>query len=834
VNTLVTLPVRYLLGRKLRTLLTTLAVVFGVAVIFGVNVLLPTLTTAIQSSLLGASGQGDVTISSATGETFGADAANTALTVPGVVAAAPSLRRELNIGAGGAAGQLTLIGVDPVQAERVGHYALSEGRFLQTGDDTAAVVSQPLAQTQRLQPGGSLKLPTPQGLTELRVVGLLGPSAGDQVIIPLATMQRLFALPGRINTVDAALGAGIDRDSAKAALASRLGPGYNVGTIALESDAFANIQIGLVAVNFFGILTLFMGGFLIFNTFRTIVVERRHDIGMLRAVGATRRNIMTLILTESLFQGVVGTAAGLLLGYGFAVGLNNVMAVFLAQFIRVRTDAVVITPVALLLAVGLGIGVTLAAGIIPALGASRVSVLAALKPQPEAIVQQRVSRGALIGGGLLVLAVLGMAVGTANIGAGAALLFLLGLVLVAPVFVQPIARLGESALRFVFAGEGPLAAGNMQRQPGRAAVTASALMIALAIIISLNGVMASISTTFLRYLDRSLAADVLMVPPSLSIWGSDVGAGAGFEQNLAAVPGIGAWVSLRYAAGQVNGTAVQVLGVDPRTYPQVSALTFDQGDATAFGTLATGRTAIANPIFATTRGLKLGDSLALQTPEGVQSYRIAGIGTDYLGAKINTLYISQANLAADFHRTEDVMVMANLAPGADRAAVKAGLTRVLARYPQFTMYWGADLRAEQRSIFDQVFVFLYVVLAVLIIPSLLGLINTLAINVLERTREIGVLRAIGATRTQIRRMVIAEALLLSMLGAALGILAGLALGYGLTAAMAGTFGSGIAYSFPLAGILGAVAVALLMAVLASVLPARQAARMRIVNALQYE
>jgi putative ABC transport system permease protein len=150
------------------------------------------------------------------------------------------------------------------------------------------------------------------------------------------------------------------------------------------------------------------------------------------------------------------------------------------------------------------------------------------------------------------------------------------------------------------------------------------------------------------------------------------------------------------------------------------------------------------------------------------------------------------------------------------------------------MYWGADLRAEQFRIFDQVFVFMYVVLAVLIIPSLLGLINTLAINVLERTREIGVLRAIGATRTQIRRMVVAEAVLLSMLGAALGILGGLALGYGLTAAMAGSFGSGITYSFPLAGMLCAVAVALLMAVLASLLPARQAARMRIVSALQYE
>jgi putative ABC transport system permease protein len=374
----------------------------------------------------------------------------------------------------------------------------------------------------------------------------------------------------------------------------------------------------------------------------------------------------------------------------------------------------------------------------------------------------------------------------------------------------------------------------MQRQPGRAAVTASALMIALAIIVSLSGVLASISTTFLGYLNRSLAADVILVPPSIGVWGSDVGAGTDFERQLAAVPGIGAWSGLRYAAGQANGTAVQVLGVDPRTYPQVAALTFDQGDAAAFAGLATGRTAIANPIFATAHGLKLGDNLALQTPEGLQSYRIAGIGTDYLGAKINTLYISQANLAADFHRTEDVLVMANLAPGADRAAVKSALTGLLARYPQFTMYWGADLRAEQFRIFDQVFVFMYVVLAVLIIPSLLGLINTLAINVLERTREIGVLRAIGATRTQIRRMVVAEAVLLSMLGTALGILGGLALGYGLTAAMAGSFGSGITYSFPLAGMLGAVAVALLMAVLASLLPARQAARMRIVSALQYE
>jgi putative ABC transport system permease protein len=210
------------------------------------------------------------------------------------------------------------------------------------------------------------------------------------------------------------------------------------------------------------------------------------------------------------------------------------------------------------------------------------------------------------------------------------------------------------------------------------------------------------------------------------------------------------------------------------------------------------------------------------------------LGTDYLGAKVNTLYISKDNMATDFGRADDIMVMASLAPEADAAAVKAGVEALLQSYPQLTLYWGADWVADQVQYLDQLFAAYYVIFIALMIPSVLGLINTLAINVLERTREIGVLRAVGATRGQIRRLIVAESLLLGMAGTALGLLTGLALGYGFTNVFGKLFSSSAVYSFPLAGILFAIALAMIMALLASVLPARQAARVKIVQALQYE
>src|SRR5262249_52765131 len=151
--------------------------------------------------------------------------------------------------------------------------------------------------------------------------------------------------------------------------------------------------------------------------------------------------------------------------------------------------------------------------------------------------------------------------------------------------------------------------------------------------------------------------------------------------------------------------------------------------------------------------LKVGDTLNIATPDGAKTYQIVGIGADLLNYKLNTVYISQANMSADFHINEDVMILADLAPGADPAQVRTAINTLLAGYPQLTLYWGADFRATTLGTLNAIFDALYILLLVLLIPSLLGLINTLAINVLERTREIGVLRAIGATQQQVRKLV---------------------------------------------------------------------------------
>jgi putative ABC transport system permease protein len=201
--------------------------------------------------------------------------------------------------------------------------------------------------------------------------------------------------------------------------------------------------------------------------------------------------------------------------------------------------------------------------------------------------------------------------------------------------------------------------------------------------------------------------------------------------------------------------------------------------------------------------------------------------------KLATLYISKQNMAADFGKPEDMFVMANLASGADSAAVKANVGTLLQSYPQLTLNWGADYRVVAAKQLEQLFSALFLVLIALAIPSVLGLINTLAINVLERTREIGVLRAIGATRGQVRRLVVAESLLLALVGTALGLVAGIALGYALVMYI-GTSVYATIYYFPVVGILVTIAAAIILALLASIIPARQASRVKIVQALQYE
>jgi putative ABC transport system permease protein len=831
------LALRYLWTRRLRTVLTTLAIVFGVMIIFGMNGLAPAILEGYRQNLMVATDQVDLTITSQTRGLFDADRVEVVRSTPGVARATGSLSRVLVLPSGQIAGSLTLTGLDPASGEQVRPLEIVDGRSLQPGDANVLLVPESVAQVAGLAVGALIPLPSASGVTEFEIVGLTGgrPLAGSpELYAPLAAVQAVFNAPGQINTIEALFEGRADGEGVREAVLAALGEGYKAGGNEGGAEMLAMANMMRPALTIVGVLALIMGGFVIFNTFRTVVVERRHDIGMLRSVGASRRTILGIVLTESLLQGVVGTAAGVAAGYLMATGLVAAIGPVWEEMLHAPLGKPSFSPQTWMLSVGLGVGVSLLAGLQPALSASRVPPLEALRPSIGEEEWRVAGKRALWGGVLVVAALAGLVSGNLGLAALGSVLFLVGLVLMAPAAIWPIAQVFGRLTRLVFAREGQIAQGNVVRQPGRSAVTASAMMIGLAILLAVAGMGASLFGALWGYLDKSLGADYLLMPQSLVLGGGNVGAGPGLAQALREIPGVATVTTLRQSPSRAGDVDLQVIGIDPDIYPQIAGLEFSAGDPEeAYTALATGRALIANGIAAGQLGWKPGQDVSLMTPDGPQTYRVAGVGVDFLNVKAATVYVSQANLAQDFHATADLLLMANRAPDADAAEVEAALRQVADDYPTFTLFSSTTWREEMKAQVGALINVAYVVLAVLAVPSLLALVNTLGINVLERTREIGMMRAVGATRKQVRRLILAESLLLTATGMAFGLLAGLWLGYVLVGAI-NVGGFPVPYSFPLSGILLTLAVGLLFGVIGALVPARHAARMDIVAALAYE
>jgi putative ABC transport system permease protein len=450
------------------------------------------------------------------------------------------------------------------------------------------------------------------------------------------------------------------------------------------------------------------------------------------------------------------------------------------------------------------------------------------------VYSRKVGKSAWVGVGVLVASLFGLTTGSPSLIGLGSVLFLVGIALVAPAVVNPVADFASRPLAAIFDREGALARSNLQRNPGRSAVTVTAMMLGLASIVAMISVVTSIFSGFTSYLDKSLSADYLIIPQSIILSQGNVAAGPQLAQEVRATGGVGAVSTLRLAKAEVDGGQVQVIGIDPDSYLQVASFDWNAGSGDpAVTSLGSGRWVIANGIYAAQHNLVLGQAITLDTPNGAKVYHLAGIGNDYLNAKLSTLYTSQENLSRDFNVTTDLLLMANRSVAADPGATKTRLTKVIADYPAFRLYESEDWRAQQMATFNSTIVVFDVLVAALALPSLLALMNTLAISVLARTREIGMLRAVGATRRQIKRMVFAESLLLSVIGTAFGALAGLWLGYALVSAMSAV-GWQLPYSFPWAGLAATVVVGIVFGVLAALGPARSASRLDVVTALHQE
>ena len=845
-----TLAARYLAGRKLRTALTTLAVVFGVLVIFGMNIILPTMSAALQANAMAAQGVVDLTISHETGDAFPQTELAKVRAVAGVRAAAGSLNRTINLPVDfydqnrerpDLISVLTLVGIDSYAARMVRSYPLMAGRYLQDGDSASALITQTLADQLAVKVGDQFPLPTVDGVARLTVVGVLPPRLGpgtEQVLVTLAEAQALTAEPGRINTIDVTLDSTDQAGRVEIAdrIQSALGQGYSTGPLQGGDEMFTALRVAQLGFSIFGMLALFMGAFIIFNTFRTVVVERRHDIGLLRAIGASRATVTGIIVAEGLLQGVIGTLVGLVLGYLSGAGVLWLAGPLMSQFLNLKMGAPVVSPLILIVSIVLGVGVTVAAGLVPAVRASRVTPLEALSSSAADVdFDRRTGRAFIIGAAFIVLSALALFSDNLLILASGTMLFLLGLVMVAPALVRPVVLVFGKLIGLVYAreGTGELARGNLIHQPSRVAVTASATMLGLAVLVAAGGLITSVTGSLDDMLQKSLGSDYVFVPPSVALWASDVGADANLMQRLRALEGVGDISTLRYAGSVANGQQISVLGIDPVAFPKVAGLHFQQGIETlAYRQLAQGRSMIANGAFLTATGTKVGDDVDLATPTGRVSYHIVAMALDVLNVKITTAYISQANLQTDFDKTEDVFLQLNLKPGVAGAATGTQIRTIAADYPQFQLIAGKTYVGQLKAELDAAFSGVYFILGLLALPSLIAMLNTLAINVIERTREMGTMRAVGATRRQIRTMVVAEALLLASIGSLFGILCGLYLGYLMVSGVAIIYPIG--YNFPLVGIFASIAIGLLLGLLAAIIPARQAARMNIVDALRYE
>ncbi|HEU5314909.1 MAG TPA: FtsX-like permease family protein [Chloroflexota bacterium] len=850
------LGARYLLGRPLRSSLTTLAVIFGVAVFFSLSLLTPAMSEAYRQNLLMSTGQVDLSVSHVSGASFAPSNVDTVRGTPGVAHATGMLRRNalLPSGTGGApatVNALSIVGVDPATAYAVRSYALTAGRLLADSDADAALLPSRLAEKLGLSVGDTLILPSAAGTARLRVVGLLNapPTVGaEDVYLPLGAAQRIFDAPGQINAVEAVFATSTDRSTVAAAVQNRLGSAYRLGELESGGEMQTAIQAGQAIYGVFGFMALLMGSFIIHNTFRTVVAERRHDFGMLRAVGASRRTILGMTLAESVTQGLVGTAIGLVLGYLMAAGMIAGLGAITEQFMRAHAVLPSPTVGSLASALLLGVGITVAGALLPAFAATRVTPMEALRPTPESTAARAARWSAIAGAALLAFAALGLVSRQAGLASLGAVFVLVGLVLVAPAVVRPVATLFGRLLELAFAREGQIAQGNLARQPDRAAITASTMMVGLAIGVALLSTITSLVAGFSGYLDRSFGARYLLMPASILLGGGNVGAGPELARRLRETPGVGTVTSLRHAladavapggaAAGASAAQFQLIGIDPQTFPLLSGLIFSQGDpGQAYAAVGRERALIMNSVLALQLRARPGDTVTLRSAEGERSYRVVGVGLDYLNAKLATGYVSHANLAADFHATTDLLLMADPAPGADPSAVRRAIERVAADYPAFSLVDSSTFKDSQIALFRTIQYAMYALLVAVTLPGLIGMINTLAINVIERTREIGTLRAVGMTRTQVRRMILGESLLLAALGTALGILAGIWLGYVLVLGVSAIgYGGGgmLSYELPWAGALVAIAIGLLVGVVAALIPARQAARLPIVAALRYE
>ncbi len=602
-----------------------------------------------------------------------------------------------------------------------------------------------------------------------------------------------------------------------------------------SSDIAEDLGFIKTALLVFAGIALFVGGFTIFNTFSITVAQRTREFAMLRTIGASRRQIVASVVGEALLIGVGASVLGVLFGLLIARALN---ALFKAVGADLPNTGTVLAPRTIIVSLLIGTVVTVVASLVPALRATRVPSITALREGATL----PPGRGARLrrpaGAAIVVLAVVALCVGLfagleddntalSLLGAGAAGIFL-GVALLSPELVRPAASAIGRPVERLRGLAGRLARENTMRTPGRTAVTAASLMVGLALVtfatVFAGGLRASIDKT----INDDFAGDLIVQHVDGF---SPLPTAAG--EAVAGVAGVAAVSPLRFSESRVEGVAeqVSVTGFDPSTFASVLNVKFVEGsEATLTGLGA--EDALVEEKWGEENGRGVGDTLAVTTPTGARkSYTVRGV-IDGPSALSGTYYLPNEALEVDFDEREDTVVLVDAREGADIGTVEGAVTKVLdSAFPTAEALDRTAYKENQGDQVNQLLVLVYVLLALSVLISLFGIVNTLALSIYERTREFGMLRAIGMSRRQLRQIVRYESVITSIMGAALGCVLGVLLA---AVIMQPLRDEGFELSIPVLSILAFMVLAALAGVLAAILPARRASRLDVLDALAYE
>jgi putative ABC transport system permease protein len=854
VASLTGVSLRSLRARPLRSVLTAGAIVLGVGMVFGVLLLVSTIHSTFDQLYDSVYGRTDVVVSGE--QSIGSLPESTldrVRAVEGVEAAGGNIWSifrtldERGEAERGQAAQLYVVGVDyrdpdPTDARQVA------GRNPLAGRDEIELPAD-WASEHGLSVGDRMRLATPTGLVTLTVAGLYEFESGldlggyGTASMPVSDARRMMDKPGVWDEINVVAADGVTAEILRARLDDALGRGVEVATPDVKSEEVQDQIAALdVVLYFFSGIALFVGGFLILNSFNMTVLQRMREIGTLRALGAGSLRVARSILVEALVLAVVGSVLGLALGALLSQVLLEAMRSFGVPVSRIEFSVG-----ALVAAVITGVLATVAGAAWPALRAGRIAPIRALTGAPpprRALTRRRAIVGLLLflpgmaAGGLLWF---GTSSTSPLVAVGATvttMAMFVGMVRLAPFAVLPLVRIMARPLGRLMPAEGRLAADAAQANPGRTAATAATLLVALSVVVVNATVAASFVGSVESEFEQRFARDLTVQPLGYQEYGPpQAGLSRSLRERIAALPETGAIASRRvlYVSELPGGGAPgTIVAYDPAEYDRVDKIEFEGAPRTdVLRGLAAGGVAPARS-YAEAQGLETGDRIRLEGPSGSREAPIVGIA-DTLEAGGSTVQVSLATMAAVYGiRNDAQLIVKAAAPDRREALARRVDTLLAADYPGVEALSNAELKKSTTDAINQQFAFFNAIVAVAVIVGALGIVNTLTMSVLERTREIGVLRALGASRWRIRRTMADESLLISLAGTLSGIGAGLLVGLVWIFGLRATTFPDISLHLPVGMLVTITVLGVVLGVLAAILPARRAARLDPLAALRYE